>query len=309
MDDDFFELGGQSLLASRLLAQIEKEFKVTFPLTVIFQAPTIKKLAAFIRKSIGATVGDNRPPLFCIAYGLPLARYLGWDQPVYQLHLDAESVHKHSQIETLAAMFVAEIRGIQPGGPYYLSGHSAAGIVAFEVAQQLRAQGEDVALLAIVESRPAAPPFIRSLPRLIRFLRRFPRKKPLLWAKFFPGQFKSASDGTATQFRGQVPSAWKWIARLQATYRPKPYNGPITLFLANEELHFSKWIRQGWAKWAAGEFEVVVVPGDHFTMIEEPNVRVLAAHFKDRLPHQTNSSVARQPTRFPQTSEILSDLA
>ena len=142
-------------------------------------------------------------------------------------------------------MFVAEIRGVQPGGPYYLSGHSAAGIVAFEVAQQLRAQGEDVALLAIVESRPAAPPFVRYLPRLIQFLRRLPRENPLLWAKIFPGQFKSVSDGTATQFRGQVPSAWKRIARLQATYKPKPYDGPITLFLANEELHFLNGFAKG----------------------------------------------------------------
>jgi thioesterase domain-containing protein len=208
--------------------------------------------------------------------------------------MDSETVDKHSQIETLAAMYVEEIRSIQAAGPYYLSGHSAAGIIAFEVAQQLRAQGEDVALLAILESRPFVPHRTGSLARgLMRFIRRFPWEKPPLWARFALGRLKSVSRDTVAQVRGQGLSPWERVARLQANYEAKPYGGPVTLFLANEEMDFSKWIRQGWARMAAAEFEVIVVPGDHWTMVEEPNVRVLAAHFKDRLPHQASFLAAR----------------
>ena len=287
VNDDFFELGGHSLLVSRLIAHIEKEFAVILPLTAIFQAPTINKLARRIRRSINLIDTDGKQPLFCAAYGLALAQHLGWDQPVYQLYMDSESVARHSQIETLATFYVDEIRKIQPAGPYCLSGYSSAGIVAYEMAQQLLSLGEEVGLLAIVESQAFRihSSSTRSLiRRLTRFTRRFPWRRPSLWFEFTLGKARSVSRRVIDRVRGQPFPAWELISDLQAHYKAKPYSGRITLFLSDEEIGFAKSVREGWARIATGALEVIVVPGDHFTMVKEPHVRVLAARIKERLP-------------------------
>ena len=287
INDDFFELGGHSLLVSRLIARIEKEFGVILSLTAIFQAPTINKLARRIRRLVSPIDTDGKQPLFCAAYGLTLAQHLGWDQPVYQLYMDSESVARHSQIETLAAFYVDEIRKVQPSGPYFLSGYSAAGILAYEMAQQLLSQGEEMGLLAIVESLPfkvhsnSKRSLIR---RLMRFTRRFPWRRPSRWFEFTLGKATSVLRRVIDRVRGQPIPAWEQISRLQAHYEPKPYSGRITLFLSDEGMSFSKSLREGWAKVAAGELEVILVPGDHFAMVKEPHVRVLAARIKERLP-------------------------
>ena len=285
INDDFFELGGHSLLVVRLLAHIEKEFGVRLPLTAIFQASTIDKLARRIRRSMNPTDTNGKQPLFCAEYGLGLAQHLGWDQPVYQLHMDSESVAEHSQIETLATSCVDEIRKIQPAGPYFLSGYSAAGIVAYEIAQQLLSYGEEVGLLAIVESRPFKVHPNRYLIRpLMRFTRRFPWGRPSLWLEFTLGKVISVSRRTIDRVQGKPLPAWALISQLQAHYKAKPYSGRITLFLSGEEFDYSKSLRKAWARLAAGELEVIIVPGDHHTMINEPHVRVLAARIKERLP-------------------------
>ncbi len=290
--DDFFELGGHSLLVSRLLAQIEKEFGVRLPLTAIFQAPSIDKLARQIRRSVRPLDADEKQPLFCFGYGLDLAKYLGWDQPVYQLRMDPETVAEHSQIETLAASYVDEIRNIQPTGPYFLSGYSAAGIVVYEIAQQLRSHGEDVGLLAVLESEPFIPHrtryWVKDLWRYaMRFTRRFPWRQPSLWLEYtlarFSGRFKELSHEVIARVQGQPFPAWTLIARLQVQYKAKPYSGRITLFASDEEMSFSKWLRMGWARMAAGEFEIIVVPGDHYNMTKEPHARVLGERFKELL--------------------------
>ena len=291
--DDFFELGGHSLLVVRLLAQIEKEFGVRLPLTAIFQAPTIDKLARKIRRSMALTDADEKPPLFCLGYGLKLAKYLGWDQPVYELHLDSETVDKYSKIETLAASYVDEIRKIQPVGPYFLSGFSACGIVVYEIAQQLRSKGEDVDLLAIVESQPFIIPRTRILLRgLVRSIRRAPWRQPSLWREFAFDRSRLASRLFIPQVQKQCLLPWDRIAQLHAHYRPKSYSGRITLFLSHEELAKSEWVRKGWAKRTAAEFEVIVIPGGHLTMVEEPHVGVLATRFKERLPSSSISLAA-----------------
>ena len=295
-DDDFFELGGHSLLGSRLLVQIEKEFGVRLPLTAIFQAPTVNKLADQIRRSRSPIDGDRKRPLFCAAYGLgfALARHLGWDQPVYELH---EPVAEHSRIETLAASCIDEIRKIQPAGPYFLSGYSAGGIVAYEMAQQLISHGEEVGLLAIVESQPFKLHRKRySVRRLMRFTRRFPWRRPSLWLDFTLGKVISVSRRTIDRVQGKPLPAWALISQLHAHYKAKPYSGRITLFLSAEEIEFSELLRKGWARLAAGELKVIMVPGDHHTMAAEPHVRVLAARIKEHLP-SSSLMAASMPLR------------
>ena len=170
--DSFFDLGGHSLLAVRLFARLESELGVDLPLATLFEAPTVEGLASFVRDLVRPSVGQSliaiqrsgsRPPIF----GLPgvdggvlgfhtLARLLGADQPFYGLQsrgLDGLG-RPLTRIEDIAATGVREIRGLQSGGPYHLIGMCMGGVVAWEMARQLREAGQEVGLLALLETWP-----------------------------------------------------------------------------------------------------------------------------------------------------------
>ena len=170
-DQNYFDLGGDSVLAVQLFAQIERAFKVKLPLATLFDAPTIEELAAVLRReapgsdwsSVVAiqTAAGSRPPLFCV-HGAggnvliyrDLSRHLGSDQPFYGLQsqgLDGQQPLL-TRIEEMAARYVQDIQMVQPRGPYYLGGYCMGGTVAFEIAQQLATKGERVAMVALFDT-------------------------------------------------------------------------------------------------------------------------------------------------------------
>ncbi|MBD2041189.1 non-ribosomal peptide synthetase [Microcoleus sp. FACHB-672] len=174
--DNFFDLGGHSLVAVRLLSEIENICGKSLPLATLLQAATIEKLARIIESEGGAMQAQSlvplnratgKPPLFCI-YGMllyrDLARHFDTDWPVYGVYLDAEiellkagkldeQTSSLTSVEDIASHYLKEIRTIQPTGPYYLAGESFGGLVAFEMGQQLRAAGERVELVALFDTR------------------------------------------------------------------------------------------------------------------------------------------------------------
>lgn len=182
--DNFFELGGHSLLAIRMMDRIARALGASLPIALLFQAPTIEALAAAVRDAEEAgpsaatweTVvpiqrGGDRPPFFCVHDGAGgvfhfnyLARQLGDDQPFYGLQPHAWDYGRAEtpSIEGLATHYVEQIRKVQHDGPYLIGGFCFGGIVALEVAQQLRANGEEVGVLALIEpsriTNPHAPP-------------------------------------------------------------------------------------------------------------------------------------------------------
>ncbi|NES72346.1 MAG: non-ribosomal peptide synthetase, partial [Okeania sp. SIO2D1] len=168
--DNFFHLGGYSLLAVRLLAQIEKAFGETLTLANLFQAPTIEKLAGILRQSGWSAPqsslmllqpNGSKPPFFYITPAgvtalqcSSLVCHLKPNRPFYALQergLEGELIH-HSSIEEIADRYIQEIRTIQPSGPYFLGGSCFGNIVAFEMAQQLYKQGEKVARLVLIDA-------------------------------------------------------------------------------------------------------------------------------------------------------------
>ena len=176
VEGNFFELGGHSLLAVTLFSRIEKVFGVTLPLATLFQAPTLEHQAELIdqrgvsapwRALVPIQPAGSRPPLYAIP-GLggivvgfnDLARLLGPDQPFYGLQprgLDGK-LPPFTSIEETAEHYLGEVRALQPQGPYFLIGVCMGGVVAFEMAQRLRAAGQEVAFLALLDVRPPASP-------------------------------------------------------------------------------------------------------------------------------------------------------
>ena len=194
--DNFFELGGHSLLAVQLFGQIEKTYQRNLPVATLFQAPTVEQLATLLRESglsgpwsslVAVQPGGSKPPFFCVAaagctaLGLStLARHLGPDQPFYGLEerMDGKESPK-LRVEDLAAHYIEEICTLQPDGPYFLGGHSFGGLVAFEIAQQLHAQGKKVALLAILDTLYQGPMDSQPLPEPSPLPSRNPRSQHL----------------------------------------------------------------------------------------------------------------------------------
>ena len=165
--DAFFDLGGDSLAAEWMLLEIEKKFRRQLPQRVLYEARTIAEMAALLREEGWATrpsalvalqPNGSRPPLFCfpplnaISAFRSLAGHLGPNQPLYALQATPEGDHNpFDSIEAEAAYYISEITAQQPAGPYYLTGWSYGGIVAFETAQQLSRQQRCIAFLGILD--------------------------------------------------------------------------------------------------------------------------------------------------------------
>ncbi|MEG4117287.1 amino acid adenylation domain-containing protein [Microcoleus sp. N9_B4] len=173
--DNFFDLGGDSLLAIRLINEISQQFERELPLSALFLHPTIEGLADSLDSGtnseewsplVAIKPRGKNPPFFCVhpIFGVvfpyvELAFGLGENQPFYGLQpkgIDGESSPLTS-IEDMAADYIAALRTVQPKGPYFLGGWSFGGLVAFEMAQQLLAAGDEVALLAVLDTLAPVP--------------------------------------------------------------------------------------------------------------------------------------------------------
>ena len=279
--DNFFDLGGHSLLAVRLFVRIERRMARSLPLASIFQAPTVEQLAAMICTApSSATSGclvaleseGKKPPLFCLP-GLHghafrfrhLVGLLGDDQPIYGLQypgLDGQAVPL-TRVEDMAAEFIQHMRRVQPGGPYYLCGYSFGGLVAYEIAQQLTAHGQPVAMLAFFDTR--APGVRGRSARSEKNVERTDNRRDagsslLNWLERVSLANKQAADG----------------------YFPQPYSGKAILLRAaetpDETSESSEAVVDpvnGWGEWVRGGLEVHTVPGDHNKILSKRNIWVL----------------------------------
>ena len=290
---DFFELGGHSLLAAKLMSLIGREFNSNLPIATLFQARTVEQLTRILRDRgwkptwsslVAIQTQGTKPPFFCV-HGIggnvlgfyDLARRLGPAQPFYGLQaqgLDGSAV-PHTRVEDMAAHYVKEIRKVQPQGPYFLGGLSFGGAVAFEMAHQLKAQGQEIGLVALFDTYAGKSKSTASL--LLKFLT-LPLKRKLMY--------------TEQKIRFTIHGIQRWIYRLslprvlkevRAAHKAaddshvmQHYDGPVTLFIPfDPSLRSSDDPKADWEAFAA-KVEIQEVPGDHDSVLDEPHVRVLA---------------------------------
>jgi aspartate racemase len=309
--DDFFELGGHSLLAVRLFALIEKQLGKKLPLTAVFQGATIEHLAGVLRQQappgpqsslVPLQPGGSKRPLFLVhpagGHVFPyvhLAQLLGSDQPCYGLQARGveDGQDPHARIEDMAAHYIQALQTVQPAGPYVLGGWSMGGVVAFEMAQQLHAQGQRVALLALLDGRIPTPEetFPKEDSDAVLLVERYfgisfgPMESLAELSKdeqlaFMLEQAKAAglvpAELDASQARRFVELLRNDLRATQ-NYELHLYPGRITFFKASETpAGTSPDPTMGWSSWAGGGVEVHVVPGNHANLMYEPHVEVLA---------------------------------
>ena len=310
--DNFFDVGGHSLLAVRLLAQIEKAFGKNFPLATLFQSPTIEQLANILRQKgwsapceslVVIQPGGAKRPLFFLhvlgeglKYCRSLTSHLEPEQPIYGLAVGIMDEVSFNKVKDVVAHYIKEMRSIQPEGPYLLVGIYCGGRVAYEVAQQLHAQGQKVALLALLDTLKDDKA-IKIMPveeRVLAHWNNFLRIGPAYFlSKRRLGEAKNRLMSIYCEFYERLglplPQACQSF-----TYRKKKEEGNtewefapkqvyperVTLFRPMENIDFLD-PDFGWSELAPGGLEIHDVPGNTLNMLEEPHVQVVGEKLRD----------------------------
>jgi amino acid adenylation domain-containing protein len=333
--DDFFELGGDSLLAVKLFERIEQVCGKKLELATLFAGATIEQVARAFGKEIQMDTpaplvvvqaeGSRRPFFFLhgqwtgsALYSLELARHLGTEQPFYLLEpYKFDGLAVPPTLEGMAAAHIATLRQVQPEGPYLLGGWCNGGLIAYEMARQLHAQGQNVDLLVLMDSDAPAPRFKwdrRIISGLVNLLR-LGQSKQLDWflvwrhlrmafhywrlhktermqaAKQDEPRHEAGLAEDAPLHEAIIPtsavlrqdwiSIYDWIA---AGYMPHSYAGKVTFFWTDEEPQR----RKGWQRLIEAHVIVEqkvdshIIPGNHITS-RTKYLPILAEHLRTYL--------------------------
>jgi amino acid adenylation domain-containing protein len=325
-DEDFFEVGGHSLLAVRLVAEIEKQFGHELPVATLVRAPTIVQLAAILQAATAPAPASQRvhvlrsegtqPPLLCVGpfsssageitalafRGLSAA--LGADQPVYALQPpELIGARTRYTIATVAAELLHDLRTVQAHGPYHLVGYCIGATLALEMASQLRAAGEEVPALVLVDGNNTSACDGGPAPR------RDPRAT-LAGLASYASRLARSDDGLArlwTSLREKGKAALQWggfelwqragvpphpladgrdylAQSLVSRHRPRPYPGDVVVVYGvgtREEYRLQADL--GWSRVVSGRVTVHEVQGDHGTILRPPHVTAVAERVRECL--------------------------
>jgi amino acid adenylation domain-containing protein len=319
--DNFFEKGGDSLLVVMMITQLENELQHTLPLAIIFHAPTIAEMAAVLRDRgwqpkwtslVPIQPHGSKPPLFCVHadggtfFYTRFAPGLSPDQPFYGLQargLDGQA-EPFTRLDEMAAHYIYEMRAVQPHGPYRLGGFSVGGVIIYEMAQQLLAQGEQVSMLAFLDAPAPDYPVYVGMNSLVRKLRNFLQMEAgERWdrvARRLGQRVRTTLTSLNLKLhlclkRTLMPELRIFRVRqlnqsMGDSYCPKPYSGTIHVFhAAQQPRNIVDDCTLGWGKYVSGRIQSEEVPGDHESIFQLPNVVTLAGALQKRLDEISDS--------------------
>lgn len=336
VDTNVFSLGVSSLSILRLVTRMNSLYSMGFGLASLISAPTIKLVAELVRRRYAPNTATSLVPIQPVGTRLPLyivhgaggnvvnfyglTTRIGPDQPVYGVQAQALEANQPAllRMEDMAAHYIKEIQRIQPKGPYHFLGYSFGGIVVLEMAHQLQKAGEVVGLLGMLDTRakdyaPEMPSEGQSVKpdkqgRLARFLRSNKgHGTGKAWARFFLNDLSERRVRYVTTFAARMfstlPAFLKNTHEINAVaarnYRPKPYPGKLTLFRASKQTNSNIPSDNGWSPIFQGGIEIHHIPGDHWQVLSEPGIDVLAKTIRgclSRLDRQETAKGIESPT-------------
>lgn len=314
--DNFFDIGGQSMAAVRIMAAIEREFGCTLPVSTIFERSTVEQLAKALHANeithdviVRMQPGDpGGPPLFCVhpaggtvfCYAV-LARHLPHDQAVYALQAASPGDGQDTpwRIEDMAARYLDAIREIHRDGPCVLAGWSFGGVVAFEMAQQLYARGRRDTALVMIDSWIPAGRESLGFQRRADWQRAFVADlaatagKPIATLGHDLSRVENGgieellqaavahgllpADAHVSQV-GHLMAVYERSLRALGTYMPRPYHGGRVVLLRAGQgpRDHGHEPEHVWTDLIPG-IEVTDIPGDHYSIMREPGIRNVAS--------------------------------
>ncbi|KGJ03792.1 Acyl transferase domain-containing protein [Paracoccus halophilus] len=350
--DSFFDLGGHSLIAVRMFGQVRKKFGADLPISTLFEAPTIADLAALIEERTGpreiasaenvsALPGADRPkrrfivdmggrgdgtPFFMVAgmFGnvmnlRQLAQRLGGDRRFYGIQARGllGDDKPHETFADAARDYIEELREVQPEGPYLLGGFSGGGLTAYEMARQLRAAGQEVAMLVMLDTPlPLREPVSRQDRLMIRLGELREGGPGFVWKWLrdrvaYEFRRRSKARAVEAEVASEATGAFHDLAIEAAFYAALPtlqlsvWDGPVAMFRPPLDKRWKatggRWINSGrdyviedngWTPWMPN-LRVIEVPGDHDSMVLEPNVRRLTTILREILREADGDAPAR----------------
>ncbi len=301
-DCTFFQCGGDSLAAARLVLEVEKTMGLKLPMAAVFESPSVRLFAALLNSG-HAPVGDarimalqtegTRPPFFLISEYMDIGRFIERDQPLFGLFIGAPILAEKPGlgISDIARLCLNEIRKIQPVGPYFIGGHCFGAVVAFQLAAELRARGERVDYLGMMDPpAPAAihPPNHSALDRYLYYLYSLFERNPLDIPKYI-----------ARGLRNRL-ALREDPAMVFSSFSPRVIDIEVEMYFAKDSFYRYRPRRDprlAWGKWCAG-LVIHETTGDHITFCRNPAVKELASLLNDRLalaqrsPRQVSASIS-----------------
>ncbi|KAG0004792.1 hypothetical protein BGZ65_012676 [Modicella reniformis] len=279
--DNFFMLGGHSLMAIKMITQIHSLMGFKITLGTLFEAPTIAGLVPRLLTAENSQEDafdvllpqGTRPPLFCIHHGyglswiyIGLTKYMHPDQPLYDLQMRGlfDGGQLATSLEEMAIDYIEQIRRIQPRGPYRLLGYSLGGMLAHSVAAHLEQQGESVVLLAIMDSTPCNS---RTTEKLQQTQADQDEKGGFIWFFAHRGGEEAVLE-MARPYLEKASQVIRWLEDLAMNHAPLCYSGGMTLFRAMiQKVATREPISPTvWKPYVMGEIEVYDIHCEHSEM-------------------------------------------
>lgn len=323
VEDNFFDLGGHSVLAVRLVAEIEKVIGRKIPLSSLFRGSTVASLARLIRQGSESDPellvtefnggASGRPPIFAVAapsvraigYAI-LARQMPESQGFYKLQAQAPIVHGRplnmGEQRVLAQQYIAGMRAVQPDGPYYLVGMCGGCQIAEQMILQLESLGQKVAMFAIFDTWVLEHAHRKwgwklfGVQQRMRWLRRVTWKERLQWVG-------EAADTRIGIWTGRARPHRPWAeAYWPQDFKPPRFQAPVILFKRpRQPYYYVQDSLLGWGARSEGGVTAYEINADHHEMLREPHVRFVSRVLQGQIRSAANGGPAPAATPPPAT--------